>query len=214
MIGKLVIYNMEERQRVKIVDYIGSKKIEITKIDEKLKEHDPQIRLDTFIDAGLIRKVDGIVRDMMKEKGFQDAEVTHEIKEMPGGPKLVHLTFKIDEGPEGQDPRRSTSSATRRSPTASCAQQMKDNKQRIIWFAVMFAGRGTYQETKFDEDADKVIEYYRDLGYITRPRRRAGVEDRQRFGRQENPAGRAAHSDHRRQRATGSATSTSPATRS
>ena len=43
---------------------------------------------------------------------------------------------------------------------------MKNNKQRIIW-ARMFAGRSTYQEAKFDEDADKVVEYYRDQGYIT-----------------------------------------------
>src|SRR5262249_62243646 len=32
-IGKVVTYNMEERQRVKIVDYLGSKKIETSKID-------------------------------------------------------------------------------------------------------------------------------------------------------------------------------------
>ena len=38
VVGKIVIYNMEERQRVKIVDYVGSKKVEATKIDEKLKE--------------------------------------------------------------------------------------------------------------------------------------------------------------------------------
>ena len=38
VIGKLVIFNMEERQRVKIVDYTGSSKVERTKIDEKLKE--------------------------------------------------------------------------------------------------------------------------------------------------------------------------------
>src|ERR1700687_3316731 len=31
-IGKIVSYNMEERQRVKIVDYTGSKKVEISKI--------------------------------------------------------------------------------------------------------------------------------------------------------------------------------------
>ena len=31
-IGKVVAYNMEERQRVKIVDYVGSKKIEISTI--------------------------------------------------------------------------------------------------------------------------------------------------------------------------------------
>jgi outer membrane protein insertion porin family len=99
-VGKIVTYNMEERQRVKIVDYVGSKKLETTKIDEKLKEANAQIRLDTFIDAGLVRKVAGIVTDMLREKGFQFASVKPEITAIPGGPKLVHLTFHMDEGPK------------------------------------------------------------------------------------------------------------------
>jgi len=66
-IGKVVTYNMEERQRVKIVDYTGSKKVEISKIDEKLKEANAQIRLDTFIDPALVRKVEGIVRDIHRD---------------------------------------------------------------------------------------------------------------------------------------------------
>ncbi len=37
---------------------------------------------------------------MMKEKGFQFAEVTHEIKPVAGGPKLIHLTFNVEEGPK------------------------------------------------------------------------------------------------------------------
>src|ERR1700754_1933516 len=86
--GKIVVYNLEERQRVKIVDYTGSKKVETTKIDEKLKEANAQIRLDTFIDPGLVRKIEGIVKGMLVEKGFQQASVTHEIAEIPGGPKL------------------------------------------------------------------------------------------------------------------------------
>ena len=43
---------MEERQRVKIVDYTGSKKLDQTKIEEKLKEENILIRLDSFIDPG------------------------------------------------------------------------------------------------------------------------------------------------------------------
>src|SRR5471032_2960646 len=99
-IGKVVTYNMEERQRVKIVDYVGSKKIEVSKIDEKLKDANAQIRLDTFIDPALVRKVEGIVRDMLREKGFQFATVTHDIQEISGGPKLIHITFNMDEGPK------------------------------------------------------------------------------------------------------------------
>lgn len=97
--GKIVLYNMEERQRVKIVDYIGSKKIETSKIDERLKDANAVVRLDTFIDPSLVRKVQGIVTDMLKEKGLQYATVTPEIKDIGGGPKLVHLTFRMDEGP-------------------------------------------------------------------------------------------------------------------
>jgi hypothetical protein len=35
VVGKLITYDMEERQRVKIVDFVGSKKLETSKIDEK-----------------------------------------------------------------------------------------------------------------------------------------------------------------------------------
>ena len=165
VIGKLVVYNMEERQRVKIVDYTGSKQIDTSKIEEKLKDANLQIRLDTFIDAGLVRKVAGVVRDLMKEKGFQNAEVTPDIQEMPGGPKLVHLTFKVDEGPKIKI-RNINFVGAKAISQGKLRKQMKENKQRIIW-ARMFAGRATYQEGKYDDDAEKVVEYYRDRGYIT-----------------------------------------------
>ena len=55
VIGKMVVYDMEERQRVKIVDYVGSKKVEQSKIDEELKKQNLRIALDSFIDQGLIR---------------------------------------------------------------------------------------------------------------------------------------------------------------
>ena len=109
---------MEERQRVKIVDYVGSKKVEVSKIDEKLKDANAQIRLDTFIDPGLVRKVEGIVRDMLREKGFQFANVTHEIKDDPGRPEAGAPHLQHGRRAEGQDPEASTSSATRRSATA------------------------------------------------------------------------------------------------
>ncbi|RPH35799.1 MAG: hypothetical protein EHM91_16780, partial [Planctomycetota bacterium] len=97
--GKLVAYNIEERQRVKVVSYEGAKHLEEAKIDEKLKEENAQIRLDSFIDPATVRKVKKIVLDLLAEKGFQFASVTPEIKAIPGGPKLVNLTFLVDEGP-------------------------------------------------------------------------------------------------------------------
>jgi outer membrane protein insertion porin family len=163
--GKLVTYNMEERQRVKIVDYTGSKQLESTKIDEKLKELDLQIRVDTFIDAGLVKKVANVVTDMMKEKGFQSATVTPEVKDLPGGPKLVRLVFNIDEGPKIKIASIDFV-GNKAIDDGKLRKQMKENKERMF-FARMFAGPTTYQEGKYDEDAERVVEYYRDQGYIT-----------------------------------------------
>src|SRR5205807_10524070 len=128
-IGKIVTYNMEERQRVKIVDYVGSKKIGVSKIDEKLKDADAQIRLDTFIDPGLVRKVSGIVRDMLREKGFQFATVSHDIKEIPGGPKLIHLTFNMDEGPKVKI-RKLEFVGNKAISDGALKRQLKENKER------------------------------------------------------------------------------------
>src|SRR5262245_1259660 len=163
VIGKIVTYNLEERQRVKIVDYTGSKKVETSKIDEKLKEINAQIRLDTFIDPALIKKVEGVVRDLMKEKGFQFASVTHEIAEMPGGPKLVHLTFKMDEGPKVKI-RKIEFVGNEAINDGALRRKMKQNKEQ--WFLSFITGRGTYQEHGFDEDAERVTEHYRDEGYV------------------------------------------------
>jgi outer membrane protein insertion porin family len=163
VLGKLVVYNMEERQRVKNVDYTGSKKLERTKIEEKLKTANTAIRLDTFIDPALIRKVEGLVRDMLKEKGFQGAEVTHEITPVSGAPKQVNVVFKLSEGPKVKI-RRVEFTGNQAFSDRSLRRRMKEN--RAHWFLSFLTGRGVYQETKFEDDAEKVMEFYRDRGYI------------------------------------------------
>ncbi|MEQ1869135.1 MAG: BamA/TamA family outer membrane protein [Vicinamibacterales bacterium] len=163
VVGKLVVYNLEERQRVKNVEFVGSKKIERSKIDEKLKEQNTSIRLDTFIDPALIRKIEGIVRDMMKDKGFQSAEVTHELKDAAGGPKLVNITFQLQEGPKVKL-RHVEFTGNVAYGDGALRRRMKEN--RAQWWLSWLTGRGTYQETKFEEDAERVMEFYRNKGYI------------------------------------------------
>jgi outer membrane protein insertion porin family len=163
VIGKHIVYNMEEQQRVKIVDYAGSKQLEQTKIEDKLKEENVQIRLDSFIDPSVVRKVEGIVRGMLAEKGFQFAKVTHEIKPMPGGPKLVHLTFVMDEGPKVKI-RHIEFDGNKEVSDGKLKGQMKGNKE--LGFLSFITGSGTYQEARFEEDAERVQEYYRNKGYI------------------------------------------------
>jgi outer membrane protein insertion porin family len=163
VLGKVLVYNMEERQRVKIVDYVGTMKVDTSKIEEALKAKTISIRLDSFIDPGLIRRVSGVVRDVYAEKGYEFVEVKPEIKEIAGGPKLVNVTFHITEGPKVKiravDFVGNTAIKDRK-----LARQMKENKGGGMFSFIL--GNGTYKADKFEEDADKVVAYYRDRGYI------------------------------------------------
>jgi len=163
VVGRLVTYNLEERQRIRNVDYLGSKQVERTKIEERLKELRTEVRLDSFIDPALLRKVESVVREMLKEKGFQFSSVTHEIQPVAGGPKLVNLTFNLDEGPKVKI-RKIEFDGNQAASERALKRQMKTNKAK--WFLSFLGGRGTYQEAKFEEDADRVMQYYLDRGYI------------------------------------------------
>jgi outer membrane protein insertion porin family len=163
VVGKVVVYDMEERERVKIVDYEGLEKIDQSKIDEQLKEKGITIRLDSFIDPGLLRSVAGVVRELYAAEGYQFAEVKPEVKPVEGGPKLVHVTFHVTEGPKVRirDVEFMGNVAV---SDRKLSGKMKENKDG--GFFSFITGGGTYKEDKFEEDAQSVIDYYRDNGYI------------------------------------------------
>jgi outer membrane protein insertion porin family len=163
VVGKLVTYHMEERERVKIVAYEGSKKIDRTKIDEKLKEAGIQLRLDSFLDQGTVRRVEGVLRDMMSEKGYQAADVSHTVTPVPGGPKLVNVTFNIADGPKVKI-RDLEWLGNEAYSDGTLTRKMKENKPKGLLGII--TGGGTYQEAKLEEDFDKVVEHYRNQGYI------------------------------------------------
>jgi outer membrane protein insertion porin family len=102
--GKHVVFHIEERSRVKVVDYApahGEKlKIEQSKIEETLRDRQINVRLDSFVDQSIIRRVKGVLTELYAEKGYSDAVVSTTLTELPSGPKLVQLTFTIDEGPK------------------------------------------------------------------------------------------------------------------
>jgi outer membrane protein insertion porin family len=164
VVGKRVIYHMEERPRVKIVDYTGSTKVERTKIDEKMKELGIQLRLDSFLDQAVVKRVQGLVKSFMAEKGYEFAEVTSTVEPLPAGPKLVKVVFNVEEGPKVKVRTLNFNGNTAVSD-GKLSKQMKSTKAHGMFSWI--TGKGTYNENKFDEDAEKIVEYYRNNGYIS-----------------------------------------------
>jgi outer membrane protein insertion porin family len=163
VVGKLVKYDLEERQRIKIVEYTGTKVLESTKIDEKLKEESVTLRLDSFIDDRAVRRVATIIRGMLSEKGYLDSTVTHATTPIAGGPKLVNLTFTITEGPKYKI-RDIDFVGNEAIGDRALKRRMKETKEQ--WLLSFLTGRGAYKQDKYAEDAEKVVGFYRDHGYL------------------------------------------------
>ena len=164
VVGKLVTYHIEERERVKIVNYEGSKAADRTKIDEQLRARGIEMRLDSFVDRSVIRRIEGVVREMMAEQGFTNAEVTHTITPVAGGPKLVNVTFQVSEGPKLKIRDIEFVGNVAKSDR-TLGRKMKENKTPNPFWGWITRG-GTYKEDKFEMDADLIQAYYREEGYV------------------------------------------------
>ncbi len=162
VVGKLIVYNMEERERVKIVDYQGSKEIDRTKIQEQLTERGIELRLDSFVDVGAIARVESVLREMMAAKGYSNAIVTHKTTPVAGGPKLVNITFDVSEGPKIRI-REVDFVGNTAVGDGPLQRALKENKPKGMLSFI--TGGGTYKEDKFEEDAERVTQWYRNRGY-------------------------------------------------
>jgi outer membrane protein insertion porin family len=163
VIGKVIIYDMEERQRIKNTVYNeGTKAIEQSKVEERLRELGITIRLDSFVDQATEKKVANVIREMMVEKGFQEAKVEPYYEPLPGGPKTVALKFKITEGPKIKISNVDFV-GNKVYSDGKLRGKMKTNKGGGFW---IFPGSSVYQEDKFEEDADMVVGFYRENGYL------------------------------------------------
>ena len=168
VVGKLVTYQMEERERVKIVNYQdgSSSSIDVIKrtdIDEQLRMRGIELKLDSFVDNGTIRRIESVLREMMAEKGYSDAVVSHKITAVAGGPKLVNITFLVGEGPKIKI-REIDFVGNVAMSDGTLRGKMKENKAK--GFLPFIGSDGTYKEARYESDADLVQAYYRTEGYV------------------------------------------------
>ncbi len=163
VLGKVIVFHLEERQRVKIVDYEGLAKVERSKIDERLRDKAIDVRLDSFVDPGQLKRISSVVRELYAEKGYQFASVTPLIRPAGGSPKLVNVTFVVSEGPQ----------VAIRDVEFVGNHQISDDRlmaamkaNRAVGLLSFVRGTGVYQTDKYAEDVEAVAGLYRERGYI------------------------------------------------
>lgn len=165
VVGKHLIYQLEEKRRVRLVEYTGTKVLDTQAIEDRLKEQQALLRLDTFFDASNLRTVESIVRRMLQEKGYPDADVTHAITSMDNSPKVARITFTLSEGPQVRV-KRVIVTGNQALTTRAIVSQIRTAPGQKWWLPGFLERQGPFREDQFAEDADRIVQAYRDRGFI------------------------------------------------
>jgi outer membrane protein insertion porin family len=168
--GKAVVFVVQERKRVQIVDYRGSKVLTTTTIEEKLKEKDAQLRIDSFYTIGKARRVEAVIREMLEEKGRRFGTVKHDAKTVGGAG--MQVSFTIDDGPKSLI-KSIEFDGNSVYGEGKLRGRMKKLKPRGFWNLSWISGGSTYTDEKWeggerdDGDRKRLYEHYLNNGYVT-----------------------------------------------
>jgi outer membrane protein insertion porin family len=166
--GKIVTFVVDERRRIQIIDYRGSKALTNSTIEEELKKREAEIKIDTFYDIGKARRVESILREMLAAKGRPFATVKHDAKSVGGSG--LQLSFVVDDGPKANVSKIEFEGNTIFSD-AKLRGQLKGIKQKGFWNLSWLGGKTTYTEEKWADpqegDRRRLEDFYLNNGYVT-----------------------------------------------
>jgi outer membrane protein insertion porin family len=162
--GKVVIFHVQERKRIQLVDYRGSKAATRKEIEERLKDKDADLKIDSFYNDTQAKRADAVIKALLEEKGRPFATVTHEERTLGGAGTQV--TFRIDDGPEAKI-REIVFEGNQIFDDAKLRGQMKKLKQGGFFNLSWLGGKRTYTEEKWSEDQENIREFYLNHGYVT-----------------------------------------------
>jgi outer membrane protein insertion porin family len=162
--GKIATFIVQERKRVQVVDYRGHKAVSTGAIEDRLKEKELTLRLDSFYDAARSRRVEAEIRALLLEKGRPFASVRHEVKSL--GAAAVQVSFAIDEGPRALV-RTIEFTGNQAFSDRALRARLQRIKPRGFWNLSWLTGRNRYTEEKWSQDAGRLREHYLDHGYVT-----------------------------------------------
>jgi len=166
--GKAIVFQVLERKRIQIVDFRGNKSITNTNIEDELKKKEATLRIDTFYDPAKARRVEGIIKDMLAEKGHPFATVKHDAKTIGGAGQQV--SFVIDEGAKTKVKSIDFTGNTVFSD-GKLRKKMKSIKAKGFWNLSWLSGKTTYTREKWEDpregDRARLEELYLNNGYVT-----------------------------------------------
>jgi Surface antigen variable number repeat len=101
------------------VEIIGTKHYDYRTLRERLQHNGADLRLGWPLENQTLCRFKEVLRDVISEKGYHDAAITHDTRPTYGDPRQLTLTFTITEGKRS---RRMAPAAPVPSPAERCSR--------------------------------------------------------------------------------------------
>jgi len=159
--GKIVLWHVTDKPLVADVEYKDVKAFTATQIEERLADQKADIKRGSPLDYTRIRKAQETIEMLLGQKGYLDAEVKVEVKEVAPGQEAI--TFKARQGGKTKIKRIDFTGNTL-FKDRQLKKMMKLTREHGL---LTWAGSKTlYHPGKFDEDARIIRQAYMDRGYL------------------------------------------------
>jgi outer membrane protein insertion porin family len=159
--GKILTFIFQEKRRIRLLEYVGNKSITQSEILEKLRDQKVGLSVESYYDETRVKQAITVIRNLLAEKGRQQAKVDVMVENMP--PNAVAVTFNIEEGPkvkiEDIDIQGNEVFSDRKVKRA-----MKLVKEAGGIAGI--TGKDTYHELKLADDITRIRMLYGENGYV------------------------------------------------
>jgi outer membrane protein insertion porin family len=159
--GPIIVFQVNERPLIRTVTYEGLKSITNTDILERLKQQKADIRQDSPYDPERVGRAEGVIKQMLAERGHQNATI--EVRTEKSPQNLVALTFAVDEGPTVKIGKIDIEGNT-----ALSDHEVK-NAMKLVKESgpfSLFTRNDTYDRLKLHDDITRIRMQYASKGYV------------------------------------------------
>lgn len=154
-----------EKPTIREINYPGLNVVPLSDLQDRMKKEHVGLSVESQYDPEKIAHARSVILAVLGEHGHQFATVKVEVKKIP--PAAVSLNFRIKEGPTVKVGHiRFTGNEHISSRELRSA--MKNLKPIGIPHSIIFENLfdRTYDESKLEEDTERVVQEYRDHGYF------------------------------------------------
>jgi len=159
--GKALIVTVVERPILSAVTYEDNKVLTRTQIEDGLTERDTELEIGRPISMKRIFEAESTIRDLLAEKGYGDAKVSHQLEDPTTTSRTAHFLIR----PGGKTKIKTIDFVGNEVFKDKRLKEQLELTKAYRWYWP-WSKKSLYHPLKWDQDIGGVRELYQNAGYL------------------------------------------------